>query len=537
MMKNLPKSLEDFILLCDNSKEVQEEVLKDILKSASKTEIGEKFDFKTIDSVDTFRTRMPVSSWQDVEVFAKRMQDGEGDLLFEGKPPFFVCTSGSTGKIKIIPESQNSKKLKSLVGNLRIEAIVKNSPSVMDGKIFPIVNHAIEGYTKAGIPYGSASGITLLTISDEIKNKVSFPMELLEIDYSKKMDYFLMRFAVENDVRCVFGNNAGRLTQLIQTVQKEAKYIIEDIKNGTLFGMEELAEDIQIKLKKIMKPNPKLASFLQKSIEEKGSLLPEAYWPNLKAVVCWLSGSVGQYVKTLKPFLSKDILLFDFGYGATEGKFNIPTKPDDPLGILSIFSVFYEFKEIGSDEFLMAHELKNNTRYEMYVTTYSGLYRYDMQDIIYVDGFVGSTPKIVFQSKAGEMLNLCGEKVSASSLIAVVNKAVLEVTDSSLVHWCIVPNEDEKYYHFYIEVPSLSGNIKDISQKIEVLLEKLLQSETLIYPIFREQKLLQSLKLTLMKEGWQEALYKEQTNENRSRTQVKLPLIYEKLPKKEFCFE
>ena len=534
MISNLPACLDDFISLCEDCEAIQKEVLKDIVKNAKNTEIGKKFDFKTINDVDMFRHHVAVTTWHDIAPLAKRLEEGESDLLFADKPSFFICTSGTTGKIKIIPESQDGKRLKALTGQLRIEAISRFLPSMMKGKLLPLVNHAIEGYTEAGIPYGSASGITLITASQEVQKKVAFPMELLEIDYSKSMDYFLMRFAVTEDVRAIFGNNAGRIAQLIETAQKEADNIINDIEKGTLFGMETLPESIQTKLKKLMHPNPKLASSLRKAKQEKGHFLPDIYWPNLQVVVCWLSGSVGRYVKTLTPFLSKDILFFDVGYGATEGKFNIPLEPNNAAGVLSIYSAFYEFQESGSDDFLMAHELQNNKSYELYVTTYSGLYRYRMDDIIRVDGFVGTTPKIVFENKAGEILNISGEKVAASSLIPIVNQAVLEITKQTPYHWCVVADDEKKCYHFCIELPLETIYSKESAVQIANRLENLLKTKTFIYPIFREQKLINKLRLTLMKNGWQEALYAEHLKNGRSNAQIKLPLIYADIPKKEF---
>jgi len=534
MIPDTPQNLEQFVNLCERSQEVQEAVLFDILEFAKDTLIGKELGFKNIKNLDDFRLHVKTKSWKDFAPYAQKMEDGEEDILFPGKPPYFICTSGTTGKIKHIPESKESSKLKSTITSMRIEAMAQHFPSMMAGKMFPLVNHSIEGYTSTGIPFGSASGITLTRASTSLKEKVAFPIELIDAEYNEWIDYFMIRFALCEDVRFIPGNNAGRLAQIFQKVADEADRIIEDIEKGTLYKIETLSETLQKKIKSFLSPNPQLSQKLKLEKQKYGKLLPKSYWPNLKVIACWLGGSVGRYTKDLEPFLSDGVVLFDVGYGATEGKFNIPTEPNQKAGALTIHSAFYEFREVGKEEFLLSHELEDKKSYEIFVTTYSGLYRYNMGDIIQVDGFVGTTPKIFFEQKSGDMLNLCGEKVGASSLIPIVNQAVEDIIKKQPYHWCIIPDEEQKNYHFCIELPKEIQITADTQKRIEDHLEELLKEQTLIYPIFRTQNLLHKLKVTLMKSGWQEALYKEILKDGKSTAQTKLPLVYKEIPLKDY---
>ena len=512
-----PEHLEDFLKLCDDCEGVQREVLRDILSEAAETEIGRKLGFVHIPDAETYRQKVPVMHWHDIAPYAERLQRGESDLLFPGKPPYFICTSGTTGGVKIVPESERGKALKALTGRLRIEAIARFAPEMMGGKLLPLVNHAIEGYTEAGIPYGSASGITLATAPEGIRKLVAFPLAILDIDYSDAMDYILMRFAVAEDVRAIFGNNAGRIAQLLETAEAEAEHLIDDIEKGTLRGLETLPETVRAALKAAMRPDPKRAEALREAWRKRGRFLPDAYWPNLRVVACWLSGSVGRYVESLKPLLPPDVRFFDVGYGATEGKFNIPLAPENPSGPLAIHAAYYEFGSLENGEMVQAWEVEAGRSYELFVTTFSGLYRYAMGDIVKVTGFTGTTPDIVFEQKAGDMLNLCGEKVAAATLMPLVKEAVGE----GLVHWNVIPDETARRYHFQIETADETADAEAIAQT----LERLLQEKTQIYPIFRTQKLLEPLTVTLMPRGWQERLYAERTRAGQSRAQVKLPLV------------
>lgn len=512
-----PRHLDDFLKICERCEETQREVLAEILADAAETEIGRKLGFGDIGDAETFRDRIATTTWSDVAPYAERLQRGESDILFPGGPPYFICTSGTTGGVKIVPESEKGKAMKALTSRLRIEAVARFAPDMMGGKLLPLVNHAIEGYTEAGIPYGSASGITLATAPEAVRKMVAFPMAVLDIDYCATMDYILMRFAVAEDVRAIFGNNAGRIAQLLETARREADTIIEDVAEGTLKGIETLPEKVQEQLRAVMRPDPVRADVLRRAKEEREDFLPETYWPNLRVVACWLSGSVGRYVESLKPLLSSEIRYFDVGYGATEGKFNIPLEPENPSGPLAIHAAFYEFRDIESGELLLAHETEAGRSYELFVTTFSGLYRYAMGDVVRVTGFTGTTPNIVFKHKTGDILNICGEKVAASTLMPLVKEAVGE----GLVHWNVVPDETEKRYHFQIETREKNADAERIAER----LENLLRRKTQIYPIFRTQELLNPLTVTLMPRGWQEKLYAERTRKGQSRAQVKLPLV------------
>ncbi|WP_201352601.1 GH3 auxin-responsive promoter family protein [Hydrogenimonas urashimensis] len=529
-----PNNLDDFLKLCNDAESLQRQVLHDILSYSKETEIGRKLGFGEMEDIATYRRRVPLSSWEDVAPYAKRLEKGENDLLFPGRPPYFICTSGTTGGVKIIPESQRGQSIKSLTGRLRIEAIARHVPKMMKGKLFPLVNHAVEGVTPGGIPYGSASGITLVTAPETIRKMIAFPMAVLDIDYSNRIDYILMRFAVAEDVRAIFGNNAGRIAQLLKVAQQEAEAIIEDIENGTLRGIETLSAKAREALESVMRPDPATAERLRRFLVKEGTFAPSHYWPNLRVIACWLSGSVGRYVSSLRPLVDADVRFFDVGYGATEGKFNIPLAPETPSGPLAIHAAFYEFRIPGTDTCLLAHEVEENESYELVITTYSGLYRYTMGDLVRVTGFTGSTPHILFEQKVGDMLNLCGEKVAATSLMPMVARAVEETTGHPPRHWCVVSESDRHRYRFCIELSEAIEADGTLAETIARRLEAILQDESLIYPIFRQQKLLEPLAVTLMASGWQEALYRRHTRPNQSRTQVKLPLVYNEIPQNEF---
>ena len=71
---------------------------------------------------------------------------------------YFASTSGSTGKMKLIPVTDEGIKTNIKVTKATAYVIYNNCPEAFDGKILQLVGAEVEGETVVGIPYGSATG-------------------------------------------------------------------------------------------------------------------------------------------------------------------------------------------------------------------------------------------------------------------------------------------------------------------------------------------------------------------------------------------
>ena len=81
--------------LCANPKSVQELILTDILNKNALSEFGRKHEFSSIDSIESFTQKLPLSSWPDYLEYSKQMQNGASDVLFMGKPVSFFSICGT----------------------------------------------------------------------------------------------------------------------------------------------------------------------------------------------------------------------------------------------------------------------------------------------------------------------------------------------------------------------------------------------------------------------------------------------------------
>ena len=83
--------------------------------------------------------------------------------------------------------------------------------------------------------------------------------------------------------------------------------------------------------------------------------------------------------------------------------------------------------ENPNPKFLQLHELELGKRYCIYVTTFAGLYRYNMNDMIEVTGFYGTTPTIQFIQKINGIISLTGEKLHERQFIEAVQQTEKEM--------------------------------------------------------------------------------------------------------------
>jgi hypothetical protein len=512
-------------LLCRDCRTVQRETLLKILRLAANSAYGRKFGFSRISSIDEFKQQVPVASWADLAPYAQKAANGDPNQLFAGIPKLFIITSGTSGRAKQLPESARGLEMKRLISKLRVEMITSFCPGQNSGMLLPLVNSAKYGSTPAGIPFGSASGITLMTAPEALKRCCAYPLAVMNIANAEAMDYTVMRFALTTDVRLVTVNNAGRFTTIIDSTAANADLLLRDIRNGTITDSIALSDRERDALRPFLKPKPQLADKLTTAAAQANGLLPAIYWKNLQTVNCWLGGSIGRYTDILRQKLPEETIFHELGYGATEGKFTIPLQPETISAPLAHFAYFFEFRQPdGNGPFLTADEVEDGGRYEIFITSYSGLYRYTIRDIIEVDGFTGTVPNIKFLHKSGDIADICGEKLTVPNLIAAIKKAE-QITGLRTVHWCVLPDNDTKRYIFCIEFEP-QNDTPEAADTLAAAVERELFGDGIMpYPVFRRQKLLLPVAVQRMKPGWLEAI-----SAGQARNQLKPPVIVSRIP-------
>lgn len=400
---------------------IQNDVALDIIATACDTEFGRAHGFADVRTVEDFRRAVPVSEWADYADASKRMQEGEADILFPGKASAFIGTSGTTGAAKFIPDSSVGEAVKAEVVRLRTAEMARNFPYLMQpgNRVFSISNSAAGRLTSAGIRVGTASGQAAGAADTDM---LSLPAAVLVAPNmtSELMDYLTVLYNMaQPNVVALACNNVAQFAEVVRLMNDRADAFIADIENGT-FSCEFTDEALAETLAKDWKPNPARAAELRAILEKTGGLSVGDVWPRFSFVGCWTSGSVGRSVAEHRSLFPEGTVFFDFGYGASEGKLNVPFQPNDPYGYPAVFGVFFEFAPLDGGEPVLLSAAQDNVDYELVITTYSGLYRYNIHDIVRVRTTPEGCKTLAFVAKASDALVVGGVRLYAHELTEII---------------------------------------------------------------------------------------------------------------------
>ncbi|MBQ9474949.1 MAG: GH3 auxin-responsive promoter family protein [Bacteroidales bacterium] len=444
----------------------QARTLRSILEKAKDSEFGVEHHFAEIlaagsDSkmFELYRKYLKPSEFEDYRPYVEKMMNGAENILFEGKPVLYATTSGSTGDPKYVPISKiYMENVYGRMTRLWLYNFTRYRRKTFVGKIFAVVGKCEEGRSPDGTVYGSVSGFTQADAPQMIKNMYAVPSRAYDIDDYEARNYTLMRIAIEHNITLWIAPNPSTVLELQNNVDRWLDEFIEDIGNGTLSRNVAVPDAIRKDIEPLLKPNPERAYQLRALQSQYDRVLPRHYWPNLQLLSTWKCGNTQIYLKKMNDFLPEKTFHAELGYFSTECRFGL----DLEAGIDTILMPhmhFYEFKrekDLGDPDapFYLLAELKEGERYCPFVTTYSGLYRYNMNDIVQAGPAYYNTPRVHMIQKVNGIVSITGEKLYEDQFIKAVDMAQ-ESTGMKLSYYTGYVNLQESRYDWYFEFSNM----------------------------------------------------------------------------------
>lgn len=504
----------------------QKKVLFEYLERNKDTEYGKAHDFSGMKSVEDYRKKVPLNDCESIRPYVKRMARGEDNILIKDKVIFFGATSGTTAEPKYIPTTRFSDRKKALLTDIWSYYIVKDHPNVLNGKILALISPQVEGHTESGIPFGAESGHGYRDISLFVKNLYALPYRVFEItDYDARY-YTILRMAIEKNVTTIATLNPNTISLFCQKIALWQERIIRDIRGGTLDGGFKIEKDIRREIEASLSPNRRRAEELNRIIYEKKELLPKYFWPGMALIECWKAGMMSMYLKELKKYFG-DVPIRDMGCLSTEARSSIPMTDSGAGGVLAIQTNFYEFipkEDAGKSRkrCLISSELEKGKEYFIVVTTAAGLYRYNIDDLVKVDGFFNKTPIIEFVQKGIGASSLAGEKLYESQVNDALASALKRMNFLVEFFCALADQTTGPRYSFLVEfsgaLPSPDGKKKFLQ-----VIEEELRRHNREYDFTREAKLLGSPVLKVVRKGEFEKYRIKRISEGAHDGQFKVP--------------
>jgi hypothetical protein len=423
-----PRVVKRFDKLSRAPAQSQQRLLQEILGTNADTEFGRRHGFAGITTFGEFQERVPISSYEDLEPYINAAMLGQPNQLTKHEPVLFTTTSGTTGASKYIPMTRDGKRAKSRLMWLWFSALYRDHPGIVGGRILSVVSPEIESHTPSGVPCGADSGHAYRTMPGPVKSMYTAPYGVFAVEDYEAKYYTLLRLAAGQDISCIATVNPSTIVLLADRLARHTDAIIRDVRDGSLSPDVAVPEALRASLH--LKPDPERARRLERAAASGGGVLrPGLAWPKLAAIGCWKGGTVGAYLVKFDTYFPQQPPIRDFGYYATELRGSVPLSDEGDAGVVAVGTNVLEFHPADEDrapegrELLPVERLEVGQRYFVYVTTASGLYRYDMNDIVEVTGHYGKTPLIRFIQKGKGVVSFTGEKLYETQVIAAVDQA------------------------------------------------------------------------------------------------------------------
>ncbi len=527
----LHRALAKFLRSAEDCRSAQQRSLQRIMALNADSCFSQERGLHAGLSSGEFRRRIPVGDFETVRPYVERMKAGEAGALLgpKNKLLMFTLSSGTTADAKFIPVT--TEFLKDYKRGWQIWGInaFDAHPKIFVSDIVQLISDYDKFRTPANTPCGNISGLVGAMQSPLVRLMYTIPQLVSKISDAESKAYVTLRFAVANPhVGMVTTANPSTLIHLAKLADKERDDLIRDIADGTISRRFPLDADLRTALTCKLRRNPQRARELERIVVQSGRLGPNDYWPNLSLAAVWTGGSAGAYLQTMRRYFGA-VAVRDHGLSASEGRMTIPLADTTSEGVLDVDSHYFEFipeNEHGSANptVLEAHELEPGRNYFILLTTVSGLYRYDIRDVVRCTGFLGTTPKLEFLHKGAHIANLTGEKITESQVVAAV-KSGAHRFQADFSYYSVSPIWGEPpCYRLHVEESELVG-IRHSAEMIQHI-DAALQSQNCEYQEKRQSGRLAPLEWCTLTAGtWRRFTRHRQSRFGASVEQYKHPCL------------
>ena len=453
-----------------NPAEAQAARLSAILRQAQGSAFADDHGLSADTTLDEFRARVPLRTWDEMSAWMEKVQAGEQGILTLDPIQRLVPTSGSSQACKLIPTGR------ALVAEFRaaldpwLKGMLHDHPDIADGCGYWAISPpcAFARDVRAGFPVGFEDDTAYFGPLAKLVSAVQ---------------------AVPQSVAREPTAQAFRQATLVHLLRK-ADLRFVSIWHPSFFELllDHMEKHWDALLRRVAGIDPRRAGELGAHGPR-----PERIWRHLKVVSAWGDAASEGPAKALACRLPGTVFI-PKGLVATEGITSIPWQGMHPLAVTSHFLEFLD----DAGEARGAADLREGRAYEVVVTTSGGLWRFRTGDKVAVDGFMEATPSIRFLGRLGGVVDLRGEKLNEIHVTRCLNG--LEGVDGvsgplKPGDWrMLVPAADGGGYLLLLDKPHADKNA--IGERLEMGLR-----ENPHYALARDLGQLRSLEIETVPEG------------------------------------
>ncbi len=468
------------------ARRVQREVLLQKIARNADSAFGRDHGFSEIRTVEDFRKRVPVSTYDYFRPYVDRVKRGEIDAMFGPgtKVLMLSVTSGTTGARKYVPITNHFFREYRRSWNIWGLDVYRDHLDLIAKKTLQFSSDWQSSRTEGGIACGNVSGLAAETRPLVARIAFVLPAALNKIESTEQKQYVALRLTLpRRNVGMVVTANPLTLLNLARLADTQKESLIRDIRNGSLSPDIEVPQIVRERLRRRLRSRRvRTARRLEGIVEKTGHLFPRDIWPGMSVLSVWTGGAMSGYLDAVRE-LYGEVAFRDHGLSASEGRMTTPFGDGNRAGYLDYPNHFFEFIPVDEHDkpnptVLEAHELTVGHDYYILLTTSSGLYRYDIHDVVRCVDFHGECPLLEFLNKGAHFSSMAGEKLSEYQVVQAVGRA-LEEAGVSVEHFTLAPEPgdpeagDPGCYTLLIEEHVAVGNGDALAASVDEQLSRL----------------------------------------------------------------
>ncbi|XP_020598871.1 jasmonic acid-amido synthetase JAR1-like [Phalaenopsis equestris] len=482
----------EFEELTKNAERVQSETLSRILQDNGDAEYLHNLGLRGRTDPHSFKSCVPLATHKELESYIQRIADGDASPILTGKPITSISLSSGTtqGKPKFVPF--NDELVQSTMQIFKTSFAFRN-------RAYPLRNGKALQFIYSSKQLKTKGGLTATTATTNVYRSAQFKRTMMDIssqccspdevifspDFHQSLYcHLLCGLIFSEQVQLVFSTFAHSIVHAFRTFENVWEELCIDIREGVLSSRITIPT-IRAAVSSLLRPNPELADTVYQKCVGLSSwygVIP-ALWPNAKYVYGIMTGSMEPYLSKLRHYAG-NLPLMSADYGSSEGWIGANIDPELPPESAS-FTVlpnigYFEFIPLREEGQLEEEEscdsltkrseqgpiglteVKVGEEYEIIITTFAGLYRYRLGDVVRVAGFHNSTPKLQFIRRKSLILTINIDKNTerdlqlsveeAEKLLAAEKLEVLDYTSH------VDMSSDPGHYVIFME---LNGDAKE----------------------------------------------------------------------------
>lgn len=426
----------------ERAQQINAENLKAILAENRDTVYGQRFGFAEIHSAEEYSERVPLT---DYSAYEELVHVPNGMTAYP--IVYMLMTSGTTNKQKLVPMTTEMLR--------RLSTTVQDMPFYLgnvQGKTLylSVFRSPVDGKTLiSSAYYHHLRDHGGLTTADYLGG-----LELLYGDDITDQNYVKLWLAFSCPelvhIQSIFLYDA---LLFFRYMQDNWVTVISDMRRGKISA--ELPDRVKAELLKHCAPKAELDRISAELTNGFDTPIATRIWKKLVQITGVGGKMFAMHEEALKGYIG-DIPICHFGYVASEALMGVPVEMNKPHYAIVPSSAYYEFFSIENEGIVSMAEVEVGKQYAIVLTTFSGLYRYMMNDVITVVGFQGEVPVIEVTGRYKNLINAAGEKIDEATMREAIRiwaeRMDLQLDDAAAG---VDMHKAPSRYHIFVETRSV----------------------------------------------------------------------------------